>query len=54
MLRERKDGPSLYEVLAEPTPVGSVAGETVITRDDKETVDRDPEMLLLEELSSRV
>lgn len=54
MLRERKDAPSLYAVLGEPAPPGSLTGETVITRDDKETVDRDPEMLLLEELSNRV
>ena len=54
MLPERTEWPSLYEVLGRPTPPGSVAGETVITRDAKETVDRDPELLLLEELSTRV
>jgi hypothetical protein len=35
-------GPSLYEVLAEPAPVGTLAGETSLTA-TKETLDADTE-----------
>lgn len=40
---------TLYGVLGEPAPVRSAAGETQNTR-QKETIDRDVEMLVVEEL----
>jgi hypothetical protein len=40
---------SLYAVLGEPAPQTSVRGETLETA-QKETIDRDVEMLVLEEL----
>jgi hypothetical protein len=43
---------TLYAILGEPAPAGSRAGETLNTR-EKETIDRDVEMLGLEELIDR-
>ena len=40
---------TLYAVLGEPAPARSMAGETINTR-EKETIDRDVEMLVLEGL----
>jgi hypothetical protein len=40
---------SLYDLLAEPAPAGSPAGETNITR-AKETIDNDVEGFAVEEL----
>ena len=39
---------SLYSVLAEPAPPGADARETINTR-EKETIDRDVEMFVLED-----
>lgn len=41
---------SLYQALGEPTPPLSIRGETLTTKDAKETIDRDVEMLIIEEL----
>jgi hypothetical protein len=40
---------TLYGVLGEPAPPGSLRGETIKSA-QKETIDRDVEMLVLEEL----
>ena len=48
-ISEQADDRTLYRILGEPAPPGSVAGETQNTR-QKETIDKDVEMLVLEEL----
>lgn len=52
MIEVRQDQPSsLYEALGEPTPPPSMRGETLTTKEAKETIDRDVEMLVIEELT---
>lgn len=50
-LSRRPDDHSLYAVLGEPAPAGSVHGETRVTR-QKETLDADQEAFDFEELAS--
>ena len=45
----KSPSPSLYAVLGEPAPPPSIRGETEKTA-NKETIDNDVEMLVLEEL----
>lgn len=49
MTKERTPIVSLYTALANPAPPGAPRGETISTK-TKETVDRDVEALVLEEM----
>jgi hypothetical protein len=49
MRPERAEAPTLYTVLGDPAPASEIRGETKRSA-NKETIDNDVEMLVLEEL----
>lgn len=50
MRPDPEEGRTLYAVLGEPTPPGAACGETKRSA-NKETIDQDVEMLVIEELT---